>query len=94
VDQRRLSPDTADDPVANIRNTTNNKAIRNYNMINDNSCGIHTFKTATSQEGARAELLGFESREFVPLCALYTPLIPIQNSTATVTRSSAGSFGV
>jgi hypothetical protein len=89
ADEKRLSPGILDDPVGNNRIMTDHKAVDKDILTNENSCGIHTFKTAASPDGSRAELLDFAGKAFAPLCIFDSRLMDVQNITVTVTRSSA-----
>ncbi|KAH4338100.1 hypothetical protein HBH98_214880 [Parastagonospora nodorum] len=60
TDQKRLDTSSAAVPTGNNKASLENKSGETETLWKDNSCGIHTFKTASSQEGSKSELLEIE----------------------------------
>jgi hypothetical protein len=62
IDQMSMGSSTAADSTGNNKSNLD-KNTTEETMERDVSCGIHTLKTASSQEGSRTELLEIEGNE-------------------------------
>lgn len=63
TDRTRLDSCSVPDCTGNNKSIMDNKATEQETLERDVSCGIHTFETASSQEGSRTELLEIEGNE-------------------------------
>jgi len=63
TDQMRMASDTAINCTGNNKSTFDRSAAEKETLARDISCGIHTFETASSQEGSRTELLEIQGNE-------------------------------
>ncbi|KAH4155455.1 hypothetical protein HBI56_206550 [Parastagonospora nodorum] len=60
IDQMRMGSGTSADSTGNNKSNLDKNTTEKETMERDVSCGIHTLKTASSQEGSRTELLEIE----------------------------------